>query len=80
MSESFDENDDPRGCDGLHDDGAPEHHLCTRCYPNGREALVDVRIANVEDDLDDCDEECPFCDFGCVSCSPLVRREIGGEA
>ncbi len=21
-------------CDGLHDDGAPAHYLCSRCYPN----------------------------------------------
>jgi len=26
-------------CDGLHDEGAPDHHLCSRCYPNGSEAL-----------------------------------------
>jgi hypothetical protein len=22
-------------CDGLHDDGAPEQYLCSRCFPDG---------------------------------------------
>jgi hypothetical protein len=45
-------------CDGLHDDGAPDHLLCTVCYPNGNESapeddLVDEDIARGESDFED---------------------------
>lgn len=29
------DDDSEGGCDGLHDEGAPAHYLCTRCFPEG---------------------------------------------
>lgn len=29
------DDDSEVGCDGLHDEGAPAHYLCTRCFPEG---------------------------------------------
>ena len=28
--------DGEEGCDGLHDEGAPTHYLCSRCFPDLR--------------------------------------------
>ena len=43
-------------CDGIHDDGAPAHHLCTWCFPDAfdRWDLVD---GFDEDDESQCEEE-----------------------
>lgn len=51
--------DEDAGCDGLHDDDAPDHLLCTRCYPNGCEHcpeddLLDEDLARGESDYEDC--------------------------
>ena len=27
-------SDDEAVCDGIHDEGAPSHYLCTRCFPD----------------------------------------------
>lgn len=32
-------------CDGIHDEGAPAHYLCTRCFPDGGD------LATHEDDV-----------------------------
>ena len=37
------------GCDGLHDESAPTHYLCSKCFPNLRGDLADP--------LDDEDDE-----------------------
>ena len=50
-------NDDE--CDGLHDEGAPAHYLCTRCYPDGidephpEQDLHDEDLARGESDYED---------------------------
>lgn len=31
--------DDEGACDGIHDEGAPPHYLCTRCFPDLRRDL-----------------------------------------
>ena len=28
-------------CDGLHDEGAPEQYLCSRCFPDGAPCTPD---------------------------------------
>jgi hypothetical protein len=30
-------------CDGLHDEGSPEHYLCSRCYPDLWGDLVEAK-------------------------------------
>ena len=27
-------NEQEASCDGIHDEGAPTHYLCTRCFPD----------------------------------------------
>ena len=29
-------------CDGLHDENAPAHYLCSRCFPDGRGDLAEA--------------------------------------
>lgn len=45
-------------CDGLHDEGAPERYLCSRCFPDLQGDLAEPR-----DDEDD-DEYEPRRDAG----------------
>lgn len=43
------------GCDGLHDEGAPAHYLCTRCFPEGDLAEApdeDERAPDPEEEID----------------------------
>ena len=35
--------DDAQVCDGLHDEGAPERYLCSRCFPDLRGDLAEDR-------------------------------------
>ena len=41
-------SDDGQVCDGVHDEGAPAHYLCSRCFPD----VVDLRgdLADPQDD------------------------------
>jgi len=41
------------GCDGVHVDGAPSQHLCTRCYPDPRGDLPAQEDEAGEDDRRD---------------------------
>ena len=40
-------------CDGIHDEGAPAHYLCSRCFP---ELDHCIDLARVEDGDDAVDE------------------------
>jgi hypothetical protein len=40
-------------CDGLHVLEAPDHMLCTHCFPNGREALPETYADDGDDDDDE---------------------------
>jgi hypothetical protein len=44
---------DGEGCDGIHDEGAPATHLCTRCFPD----LCREDLALDRDDEDDYRDE-----------------------
>jgi hypothetical protein len=41
------------GCDGIHDEGAPDLYLCTRCFPYGRGG----DLSKPDDNDQRCDEE-----------------------
>ena len=42
--------DDAQFCDGLHDEGAPERYLCSRCFPDFRGDLAAPRDDQDDDD------------------------------
>lgn len=42
--------DDGQACDGLHDETAPAHYLCTRCFPDPREDLGHLEDDEVQQD------------------------------
>lgn len=44
-------SDEELGCDGVHDETAPVHYLCTRCFPAvGGDLLVRDRLEAPDDE------------------------------
>jgi hypothetical protein len=46
--------DPGESCDGIHDEGAPLHHLCTRCFPDLIDRALKGDLFGPGDD--ECDE------------------------
>jgi hypothetical protein len=49
--------EDEGACDGVHVDGAPVHHLCTRCFSDRIDRARRGDLVVVPDDEQDRDEE-----------------------
>jgi hypothetical protein len=47
-------SDTEESCDGIHDEGAPLHHLCTRCFPDLTDRVLKGDLFGPGDD--ECDE------------------------
>lgn len=42
--------DDGEACDGVHDESAPAHHLCTRCFPDLVDRALRGDLVDPEED------------------------------